>query len=847
MWWRRSRGEREIREEIESHLAMAERDLRERGTPADRARADARRQFGNTVQVLDAVRDVRGRSWVGDIGQDLRGAIRSWRRSPGIAAVGVATLGIAIGLGASLFTAVDTLFLARWPVRDPSRLAQFRTVGGSAAEVERLSARTRTFSGLAAIACMSCHARVMDRDLRIHAVTDNFFDVLGVPMALGHGFAAAGSGATFQQRAAVLSHSFWRTVLNADPNVVGTWIRVNDETVQVLGVVAREFTGTTIDNAPALWIPLATAPSLGVPPEALGIQRMIGRLIDGVSRQTAQAEMNVLLNAVGERVGARHAVTLREATYVPLSKLEEAGALGLMSVAVLLVLLLACANVGNLILARAAAQARETATRLALGASRSRLVRQFLAESLVLAAAACAVGVALAFVVPGLVMNAVGAASPRPLDLAVPFVPGARAVLFAAGLAALSVVAFGLAPALLASRQDAAATLKSAGLALTARLGPRRVLLAVQVAVSTVLLVSAGLIAQSVRAAGRLDLGFDVTGVAQGALQLPASLPVAARTRVAQAFFREAQLVDSDAVAVWGQQLGYAAGVHVSRIDAPDDAPIRAVRFDVTPSIFAVLRIPILRGRSVDPSAPEGVVVSETLAGRLWPDTGGVGQSIVAGQEPRHVVGVVADADLLGASLQNEFVTSRPAVYQLLTEASPGARALVRRDRPDLAQALALTASRLHAEAELALTPLADIRDRRLDDSRLAAGLAALVGLAALAMATVGIAGVFGYVARQRRREVGLHIALGARPSDVLRRVFGSSVSALAVGIAVGFAGGAVAASLLRGYVHPDIGHFDPTTYAAVGVILATAGLAAIVVPGRAATRLSPVLALRSE
>jgi predicted permease len=847
MWWRRSR-EDDLQQEIRSHLDMAERDLQDRGRSASSARTDARREFGNVLHVLEAVRDARRRIWMADLRQDVTYAMRGWRRSPLVTAIAILTLGTAIGLGTSVFTGVNTLFLATWPVHEPARLAQLRTVNMEEADYRRLASITQTFSSIAAVACTHCRARVQDRDLRVHLVSPNFFNVLGVPFESGHGFPLPDSSAAAPMPVVVLSHSFWRTALAADPAVLGTSVRVNGVPLQVIGVVARRFTGTTIDDAPALWVPLSTGAVLGLPPETMGIARLIGRFNEGVTRESAQAEMNVLLAAGAEAADPRRRPpTLQAATYVPLSKLEEAGALGLMGIAVLLMLLLACANVGNLLLARAASRTGETATRLSLGASRGRLVRQFLTESLTLALAACALGVALAFVLPGVVMNGIDAASPRPLDLAVPFMPDLRVMLFACGLAALSVFAFGLAPALLASRQDAVSALKVQGLTLTARLGPRRFLLAVQVAVSTVLLVCAGLIARSVSAAASVDLGFDVEGVAEAGIRLPSSMPATLRQSLVEAFFDDAAQVDPDAVAVWGQRFGYAAGAQVSLPEAPDLPPLRAVRFDVTPSLFAVLDIEVIGGRTLDAARADGIVISETLATRLWPDRSAVGRVVRVGETLREIVGVVRDADLMGVSLRGEFTSSRPAVYQRLSTASAGARVLVRRDRPEHAEALRRLAGTLHPEAALEITPLADTRDQRMADSRVAAALAGLLGTAALAMATVGLGGVFGYVARQRRREVGIHVALGARPSAILRRVFAPSLRALALGMGAGFMGGAAAASLLSGYVHPGIGAFDAAAHAGAGLVLGAAALAAIAIPARAASRVDPVAALRSE
>lgn len=846
MWWRRNKRDRDLDDEIRTHLAMAERDLMEQGRSPEAARAEARRGFGNITHVRDASRALRSWAWIDGGRQDVQYAVRGFRRSPIFTLAAVAALGTAIGFGASLFTAFNTLFLAQWPVRDPARVVHFRV--DDLSSYERLAVGTRTLDGVAAQTCKSCRVRVLDRDVRIHAVSPNFFDVLGVPMTRGSGFAGFQTGARAEPPVAVLSYRFWRAAFNADPEIIGKWIYVNETSFQVAGVVDRHFTGTTLDNPPALWVPLSAASALGVPPERLGYPWLVGRLAGEASLASAQAEVNVLLGRSASTAGVPPTATiLREATYVPLSKVEEFAGLGLMTLGVLLVLLLACANVGNLLLARAAARVGETATRLSLGASRARLVRQHLTESLALALAACVVGIILAFLLPQLVMHAVATAMERPLDFAVSFTPDVTVVLFACGLAVLSVALFGLKPALISSRLDAMSAMKTQGLTLSPRLGPRRFLLALQVAVSTVLLVSAGLVIRSVESAAAIDLGFDLAGVSEGKLETPASFAESRGQALARIFFDEVQRLDSTGVAAWSQAFGYAAGATISLPKASGAPPIQIPRYSVSPSFFSVMRIPLVAGRTLTPSLPDGVVLSETLAERLWPGQNSIGRVVMVGPDARQVIGVAADADLMGVSWRGEFGHARQAVYDLLTEASLAARVLVRLDRRDQMDALAALSIRVDPQLILGLRPLTSVRDGRMGDARVAAALAGLAGTAALAIATVGIAGVFGYVARQRRREIGIHIALGASSSAILRRVFGSSVRALATGSAAGLLGGALAAPLLRGFVNSTVGPFDAVTYAGVTSVLVLAALGATLLPALAVSRVPPATVLRSD
>jgi predicted permease len=847
MWWRRTHRDRDLDEEIRIHLAMAERDLIDRGRSPEAAKNESKREFGNVAHVREAARATWVVTATDHLRQDVRYALRAFRRSPWFSLASIGALGLAIGLGTSLFTAFNTLFLATWPVHNPAGLAQFRIA--DVATYERLHGRTRTFADLTVIACRQCRLRFQESDVRAQVVSGNFFEVLGVSMAVGRAFTAADDGRNAAAPTAVLSHRFWRSAFNGDPEIVGKWITVqNHVSLQVIGVAAREFTGTTLDAPPSIWVPLGASASLGFEGQSGANVRVIGRLAEGVALQSAQAEVNVLLgpsSRTPETPG--NAVRLQEARYLPWSQVEEFAALGVMTAAVLLILLLACANVGNLLLARAAARTGETATRLSLGASRGRLIRQHLTESMTLALVAALVGIALAFVLPPVVLREVGAASGRPIDLSVSFTPDPTVMLFACALASLTVLGFGLAPALLASRQDAMSAMRVQGMTQSARLGPRRLLLAIQVAASTMLLVSASLVARSVQYASEADLGFDIAEVSEARLDAPPWLSEAQRLSLASQFFGETLRLDHSAVAVWSQAFGYAAGAFVVLPDAPAVPSVQVPKYSVSPSFFTVMRIPLVLGRTVDASVPDGVVVSESLARRLWSDQSPLGRPVMIGPAVRRVVGVAADADLMGESLKREFREFRPAVYERFTEPSLAARVLVRRERKDLIDGLSLMAARVDVAATLSARPLTTARDERLGDTKVAGALAGAAGLAALGIATIGIAGVFGYVARQRRREIGIHVALGASPRTVLIGAFGSSIRAVAFGSVAGLIGAYLATPLLRGYVHPSLGGFDGATYAGVTALLTLTAIIATAIPARAATRVSPATVLRSD
>ena len=848
------RRNEDVSDEIRSHLAMAERDYRERGLSPGEARARARREFGNVAHVTEATRAVWVPRSLDAVRQDLRYAIRGCRRQPVFALAAILALGGAIGLNTSIFTTFNAFFRAEWPVRDPGTVVQIRSqIQLDAPAYTRVAADATTLSGLVAVGCASCRVFLNGRDVRVNTVSANFFEVLGVPLAAGRPFGEPEGAPDAPAAVVVLSHRLWTSDFGANPDVVGRTIRLGDRPFTVLGVTDRAFTGIRIDDAPRLWVPLGAAPLLDVAPTAPAIRFLAGRLAESAAAGDVLTELNVLVGR--ERRGDPDrplygpAVNVRPATYVPLSKAQELTSLGLLSVAVLFVLLLACANVGNLLLARAAARTREIATRLSLGASRGRLVRQLMTESVVLAGAACALGLGLAFVLPGLVMRWIATAGERPVEFSVTFVPDLDVALFACALGATSVFAFGLAPALAASRVGISGALKETGGALGTRLGPRRFLLATQVAISAMLLVSAGLTARSVQRAIDVDLGFDMEHIAEVGIRTPAFYAEDRQLAVVRAFVDRATSIDPDTVAAWNQRFGYGSGFDVRPAGAPAGAAVSVVAYTVSPRFFDVMRVPIVAGRPAGRGTTDEVVVSESLARHLWSEAAALGRPIVVGEETSRVVGIARDADLMGVGFTSDFATSqsRMTVYAGLTNVQRGARVLVRLDAPGRFDALESLVAEIDPVVALEIRPLTETRRRRLAENRVGAALAGLLGAMALAIATIGISGVFGFVTAQRSREIGIRLALGGRRSQVIGSVLASSSRGLVVGLAIGLIGAAAASPLLAGYVHPDVGPVDPLAYAGVALVLAAAGAIAALAPARRASRIDPAATLRAE
>ena len=497
-----------------------------------------------------------------------------------------------------------------------------------------------------------------------------------------------------------------------------------------------------------------------------------------------------------------------------------------------------CANVGNLLLARAAARRQEIAVRLSLGGSRGRLVRQLLVESLALALMASAIGWAIAMVLPDVVIARLSHSA------AVRIAPDFSVLAYNVLMAVIACAVFGLAPALHATRGNIAEALKQESRLAGVRLSLRGALLAAQVAFSVVLLAAAGMLVRGVQKAGTLDLGFNINGVSVISVDLPANAYAGPRTG---AFTR--QLMTQLEAAPGGPRLAFCDLAPLSnsnnmrpfRLPGEDQQSTRGVIFHtVTPAYFEVLGIPIVAGRNFtagDAGRPVALV-NETLARRYWPDENPVGKTVIS-DTPFQIVGIVGDA--LTQDLQ-------PGIFILYLPMAGGAvpQMLVRGNGPAAAQRVAAVAKGLEPRVQVESKPLVENFRRAMEPGVAGAMLAGGLGILALLLAAIGMSGVFAYAVRQRTREIGIRMALGAKPADAVGLVLASSLRALAVGLAAGLAG-AIAVSRLLGHTFFGVNPSDPVAYGGVLLVLLLTGVAASAAPARRAARVDPVKALRWE
>ena len=846
-WTRRTRMEAELAEELEFHRASLERDGR------------SRTAMGNTTQAREEAQAVWSWNWLEGFWRDVAYGFRNLRRQPGFTITALLTLGIAIGINTSLFTMFETFALRPWPVSDPARVVTLHRLTPQGdydfgiLEYRYLAQHAHTFSGLVAMRNGEV-VKLDGRPLQLTYVCGNYFGTLEVPMERGRGFLAEEDRTGSPEAVAVISHALWQNGFGSDPHIVGRSIRLDDIPVVVVGVAPEEFSGASgppFGLRNDIWTPLPTKKLLR--PNDPSVEGWLtsptncctpvaGRLTPGVTREQAQAELAALLDQFrsGNRLEAQRAKILLAGTSWmdgPRKKRQVIPMLAVLFLAVMLVLLLACANVGNLLVARAAARRHEIAVRLSLGGSRIRLVRQLMAESMILALAAAVLGLAIAFVAPTAAIRYLAG------DLAVHIEPDSAVLLYTIAIAMFSCVAFGLAPALHCTRGFIASALKTEA-PRRARLPLRSVLLSVQVAISVILLANAGLLARSIQRTQEINPGFDVQGVTTISIDLPASQYAGLRTK---ALTRDllAQLSQPDDLPARGLALNppLSNSTFSTSFRLGNQPASRALHIyfnEVSGGYFEALGIPILAGRNFVPedTGRDVALINAAAAKRWWPGESPLGKTIVLNEKARQIAGVVGD------TYTNDLSSVEAIIYVPVTGSVGVPTILVRDRRPASVDRVSSMVNQLEPRAQTHAEPLAASFERRMQPSIYSAEVAGFLGLLALGIASVGMFGVFAYVVGQRTREIGVRMALGAQPAQIVRLVLGSSLRALICGLLAGLAA-AAAASIVLAHALPGVAPWEPYAYAVVALLLSAAVALASAIPARRATRIDPVRALR--
>jgi putative ABC transport system permease protein len=854
----------DLDDEIRTHLDMAVAERIARGESRAEAERAARREFGNVAHVKEVTRATWGGQWLEQLGQDLRFGVRSLLHVPGFTAAAVLTIALGIGATTAMFTVVNGVLLRPLPFRDPERLVavSYGSPGTSRQGATRLAdreflalrERPSPFAVMTTYSNQPAALTGVGDPLSVTAalVTAGFLDVLGVAPALGPGFERqAGGGAS--PRVVLIGDGLWRSRFAADPRVIGATVTLDGVPRTIVGVMPPGF---LFPNRAELWIPFEVRTT----PGNSFSRPVIARLRDDVTIDQARAGFATIA-ATFE--GARDDSTAR-ATVIPLKTLitgDVRRPLVIFSGAVGLVLLIACTNVTNLLLMRAGTRDREIAVRAALGAGRGRLVRQLLTESVLLAVVGGIAGgllalggvrVFLAIVPPGTL--------PRMSDIAV----NGAVLLFTIVVVVVTGLAFGLAPAMQATRRDLRESLGEAARTHSARPGRlRNVLVVVQIGLALVLLTGAGLLVRSFQRVRAIELGFQPEQALTFNVQLPTARYASAQAmqdlhaRAVEGLTRIPGVTAAGAVNWRPLGMMHLAGdITVEGLDAPTP-DFQPYKLGVSPGYFRAMGIAVRRGREFtahdDANAPGVVVVSRSVAERLWPGGNAIGRRLSLKDRPteadwKEIVGVVDDV------VQAEVAAgAQPAVYQPASQVTQAfflgnMNFVVRTERrleslaPAIREVMGAVDPHLPVQAISAMDGLVlATMGERLFQTRLLAVFSVL----ALALAAIGVYGVVAYSVTERRHELGIRMALGARAPDIVGMVLRRTLWLVVPGVVVGAIGALGATRVLANLLF-EIDPTDPMTFMLAASCLAGVAIVAGIVPARRAARVDPVKVLRN-
>jgi putative ABC transport system permease protein len=848
--------------------------------------------------------------------QDLRYGVRMSLKQPGYSAVVLLTLALGIGVNTAAFTVFNALALKPLPIKDVDSIVVIRGVPETGRRALRFSypdyrdysARTQTMTGLALTYEMGAtigieHVKQGAESQReefgtvnCQLVSSSYFSLFGANMALGRGFLPEEERAPGASPVVVLSHYFWERAFRSDPQVIGQTVRLSGQPFVVVGVTAKEFIGHTL-NRPACWIPLMMRDALSNASQSQASSwytdrgaasfNLWGRVKPGVTTAQAQAELNALTEQLSREYphvylgeNRKAAVRLKSApSFFSGDGDEGDGQIFLiLPISVGLVLLIACANVANLTLARAAKRQQEIGVRLALGATRWRIIRQLLTESLLLAGAGGAVGLLLAWwtlkVLSPVLLSQLKLPSIFLASLAIDLEPDYRVFGFTLLTALFTGIAAGLAPALHASRPGLTVALKGEGSIFGERLSQSRLrdaLIVAQLAFSLVLLLSAGLLVRNVQKLQKIDTGYDTTRL----FALDVELGKQTETLRQQLETRLRALPDIRSVSR-ASRAPLTGGGARSAILIPgqeDRANLLRIRnYYVSPSYLETLGIPMLSGRNFTEQEANGgahvIVLSAGAARKLWPQFNDFGQvlgqsigietgeispvaspqtgdsSLSASFPVYQVIGVARDA-ITGHILWG----ADPQIYLPLSPGNPSSKYLLARTRTDAHRVMGAVRAEiasLHPDATLTMWLTAESLNFQTMPFRIAAKVALALGLAAMSLASIGLYGVMAFVVTQRTREIGVRVALGAEPRDILALFLKQGIRLIGAGIVLGLLGGVAVARLLA-VVLVDLSPFDPLAFGGFSFCLTLVALLATYLPARRATKVVPTIALRHD
>ena len=914
--WQRQQLERELDDELRFHLDKEIEHQVALGKPPAEARREALRRFGGVEQTREQLRDHHGLGVLGELGKDLRYGLRMLRKAPAFTLVAVLSLSLGIGANTALFSVAESLVLSTLPVVEPERLVlleweagyDFRTGGLTGySDGDRLSGRRSSSSfshrifeelrrGRTAVAELFAFAGlsanlVIDGQAEVapgQFVSGNYFSALGVRAALGRTLTEADDGPGAPP-AAVISHRYWETRLAGDPGAIGRKLMVNTLAVTIVGVLPPAFTGTMqVDSRPLVMVPLALEPDINAArntpawSERDGARRkdwwlnLMGRLQPGATVAQAQTSLNgafqsLALGLMPPPIRDDEPARLAPQDYPKL--VASAGSRGMLESrrgysttiawlfgAMCLVLLIACANVANMLLARSTARRSEITLRLALGAGRRRLIRQLLTESLLLAAGGAVLGMGLAVVGQRVLMSAAGGDGGL-FPAGMHYGLSGRLFGFTAAVSLGTAFLFGLAPALRATRLDLATALKQGrrGPNGTARSRLSKLLVVTQVAMSLVLLLGAGLFLRTVRNLQSVDLGFNQNDLLLFSLR-PAGLGYEGERLETfyERLFARLDSLPGVSSATFSSIRLISNTVSTGRLVLPGETGRSGVEHLVDRQIIRenyleTLEIPLLRGRRFNAGdrtgAPRVAIVSETLARRYFPGRDALGQRIAPGRTPDQKI------EIVGIARDTKYNRQRKEIGPLMytpwrQEPRIGGMSFAVRVTGGSA-AITRAVHQVVRELEPNL-PVTDVitqaeRSRRtIAAERFTAQLLSFFGALAALLAAIGLYGVMAYEVSQRTAEIGIRMALGAQARAVLKMIAFEGLAFASAGVTLG----AVAAQALGRVVERQlygVTPADPVTVLLVASALLAVSVLACWIPARRATQVDPMVALRSE
>ena len=866
--FRRRRSDKDFAAEIQSHLDLEQDALRAQGVAEAAARTAARRAFGNPTAAQERFHEHGRWLWRDHFLQDLRFAARTLARSPGFAAAPILTLALGIGANTAIFSAIDDALFRPFRLPHPQELAQVysfdkqsaRFVSSSYRDYEDFRSGARAFRQLAAYVRLPLAVTFREHTelVTVEAVTGNYFDMLELPPLVGRTFRAE-DDAPGAAPAALISETLWRDRFGSTPSILGQSITIEDHPFRIVGVVPRRYTGINLnwDEAPLAWIPLHLSPLVVPGFGTADVFRrrdaqwlvITGRLNPGYSLAAAQAELQTLATSFARSEPADRYLTavayeLSRSKFWPSYRRTVSLTLLVFAVAAGLVLLLACANVSNLLLQRALRRRREFAIRLALGARRGRLLRQLLTENFLLAAPGFVLAIAIAQGFGKMLRSFPGALGlPLMLDLSI----DGRVLAFCALVSLAALLLFGLVPALQAAGLGVPPALQNASAISGSRDRLRQALVVVQVALCVTLLMGGSLLGRTLLEAYRADPGFRPAHLLFIEFNVPQTV-VRSLTRV-RAFEevlprRMASLPGVESAAIADEPLVPA------RLKVSINNEMAAEWSKSGPGGLRTLGIPMVRGREFDwddrDNSPPVVVVNQALAARLAPGGDAVGRTIRVGSGPPvQVVGVVADS-----KYHTVWDAPQPHLYQPLLQVRPisPAVAVRTRGRPEeLISTIRRQWDQLAPGVQLVgIHTGAEQIEHSLAPQRAAAALLGGFALLALMLAFIGLFSAMTCSVTERTREIGIRVALGARPETIVRRVMAKALSLTAAGIGVSLPLSLVLARLLASEI-PNLSSSNTASFAAVGIAAVSILAAAAWLPARRAARVDPVRTLRCE